>query len=73
MLSLEHLYNRYEWSIGVSIEDEPKGIFDSVHERVWHDAGTTTEWIYSLPKGIKCYIHVAITNNEYQSWIYNKK
>jgi len=57
----------------VSIEDEPKGIFDSVHERVWHDAGTTTEWIYSLPKGIKCYIHVAITNNEYQSWIYNKK
>lgn len=45
--------DRFEWSVGESLYDEPAGIFDTTYERVWHDAGTATRWIYSLPRGLK--------------------
>ncbi|XP_056015772.1 uncharacterized protein LOC125675332 [Ostrea edulis] len=29
----------YQWSVGFTDHDAPTGLFDSEHDRVWHDAG----------------------------------
>ncbi|ESO83749.1 hypothetical protein LOTGIDRAFT_168990 [Lottia gigantea] len=41
---------RYEVSIGLSDEDHPSGVFDSVTERHWFDVGQDMGTIVTLPK-----------------------
>lgn len=37
--------------MGLSDPDLPEGVFDDKTERVWHDAGVNTQWVYVLPRG----------------------
>ncbi|WAR05722.1 hypothetical protein MAR_021091 [Mya arenaria] len=41
----------YEWSVGESKYETPKGVFDEITDRVWHDAGSHMSWVYTLPRG----------------------
>ncbi|WAR06111.1 hypothetical protein MAR_021480 [Mya arenaria] len=41
----------YEWSVGESKYETPKGVFDEITDRVWHDAGSHMTWVYTLPRG----------------------
>ncbi|PAA79170.1 hypothetical protein BOX15_Mlig005162g2, partial [Macrostomum lignano] len=42
---------RYEVSAGLAEYSEPKGIYDAVHERVWHDVGLRTFLALNITAG----------------------
>ena len=42
---------RYEWSAGLTKQDEPEGIFEDPDDDVWHHAGQTNQAIYNLKRG----------------------
>ena len=41
---------RYEWSAGLTKQDEPEGIFEDPDD-VWHHAGQTKQAVYNLKRG----------------------
>ncbi|XP_053400998.1 uncharacterized protein LOC128557563 isoform X2 [Mercenaria mercenaria] len=43
----------YEWSVGESVHDTPLGVFDTVTDRVWHDAGQDNSCIFTVDRGRK--------------------
>ncbi|XP_072034094.1 uncharacterized protein [Amphiura filiformis] len=49
----QDLPNWYEWSAGdhTSTDEEPTGVFDITHDRVWHDVGAEELAIFPLPRG----------------------
>ncbi|WAR04893.1 hypothetical protein MAR_020262 [Mya arenaria] len=54
----------YEWSVGESKYDTPKGVFHEITDRVWHDAGSHMSWVYTLPRG-----HILRRNFKYSFFI----
>ncbi|KAK3612504.1 hypothetical protein CHS0354_024474, partial [Potamilus streckersoni] len=40
----------YEWSVGLSLYDEPTGVFSASHENIWHHVGEERYMIYSIPR-----------------------
>lgn len=45
---------RYEWSVGLTSETNPEGVFDSTIERVWHDAGQNMNVVFTSKQGETC-------------------
>ncbi|XP_053400999.1 uncharacterized protein LOC128557566 [Mercenaria mercenaria] len=43
----------YEWSVGESIYDSPLGVFDTVTDKVWHDAGQDNSCVFVVERGRK--------------------
>lgn len=42
---------RYQWSVGFTNHDDPTGIFDRQHERMWQDAGQLNFVVYNTKPG----------------------
>lgn len=47
--------SRYQWSVGLTSNDVPTGIFQKELERVWHDAGQNNFIVFSVKPGMLCF------------------
>jgi len=73
------LLDRYEWSLGQLDMPYGDGIFDILHEKVWHDIGQRSSIIHCLRKGNSllhnqkyvAYVRVWFSNHQFK--IYQSK
>ena len=42
---------RYEWSVGFAYYTSPSGIYDTLNEKVWQDAGQMSEAVFTVAAG----------------------
>lgn len=59
-ITLLSYHRRYQWSIGLTSNDVPTGVFHKELERVWHDAGQNIFFIFSTKPGMWYHFRLTI-------------